>query len=56
MKSELDQLEALGSVPTVQPLPDELVTEAGIVLDIEGHDAHGLKLAKDGHVWHFQLG
>jgi hypothetical protein len=52
MKSEVDQLDAIRREPTVEPLPSSLVTEAGILLDIEGNNAQDLKLAKDGHVWH----
>ncbi|KAK3115288.1 hypothetical protein LTR53_005511 [Teratosphaeriaceae sp. CCFEE 6253] len=42
-------MEELHREPTVKPLPTSVATEAGVLLDVEGSDAHGLKLAKDGH-------
>ena len=50
MKEENVQLEELHREPTVKALPPGAATEAGVLLDVEGTNIHGLKLAKDGHV------
>lgn len=42
--------EDLARQATVAPLPKELETEAGVILDVAGTHIEGIKLAKDGHV------
>lgn len=44
------EANSLKNVPTIQPMPEGLKSEAGVVLDISGKTDSSLKLAEDGHV------
>ncbi|PSK48651.1 hypothetical protein B9Z65_62 [Elsinoe australis] len=43
------EANSLENVPTIQPMPEGLKSEAGVVLDISGKTDSSLKLAGDGH-------
>ncbi|EMC95145.1 hypothetical protein BAUCODRAFT_123616 [Baudoinia panamericana UAMH 10762] len=49
MKEEQVDLEELHREPTVVAVPPGALTEAGVLLDVEGSNLHDLKLAEDGH-------
>lgn len=49
-KGQVDMAEVAPAV-TIEPLPNRLRVDGGIVLDVEGlADSTNLKLAADGHV------